>query len=330
MGDTMRHKAFAGTIALLTFLLLTCPAWAQDADRAHPLLEGLTMEKSYEAGLGKPVGKIIAIQGKAALFHEGQKRAFWMINEMPLFKGDTVITLEDASLEIGLIDASRLSVGSKTRLVVNEMLYSQTAAERSGFLTVTQGKARFWIKKLIRFRRSEFRVKTTTSIAGVRGSDFITWVKPEFTEFVTFEKTVLEVLKLSDPEADPVILTDFQRVRDRMGKLISQPKSMDQDIINSLRRDLPFIKSLSLGSPITVKLPAGHEGAGDNAGLIPEDKLVAPDLEGSPVMPFDKQAMEMERREKLKSMTRQGIQTRYEDILDDKQWDLVDFPAPPE
>jgi hypothetical protein len=73
------------------------------------------------------------------------------------------------------------------------------------------GKARFWVKKLTEYTRSEFKIKTKTAVVGVRGSDFIIKSTPKLTEVTALKDTLLEIVSLADVEAKPTILADYER-----------------------------------------------------------------------------------------------------------------------
>lgn len=310
---------YSGTITLLTLLFLFNPVQAANNDLTNPLLPGFNLEDTYQNGEGEPVGRILSVKGQAALYHAGQKTAFWIKDNLPLYKGDTVVTLEESLLELGFIDSSRISMGAATHIVISEMLYKENAAERSGFLSITQGKARFWIKKLIKFRRSEFRVKTHTAIAGVRGSDFIIWVKPGTTELFTFKKTRLEVFNPSDPEADPIIMKDFQKFQKAWGQFISQPESMDQDTIERLQREFPFIKVLPLGAPVTGLPLKGKTGPHAGGPVIPQDQLVPPDPASPSHQRDDQYNREPKTMDEFRSETRDTIQDKNETLIEEQQ-----------
>lgn len=308
----MFKKICSGTITLLTLLFLLNTVQAANNDLIDPLLSDFKLENTYQSGEGEPVGRILSVKGKAVLYHVGQKTAFWIKDNLPLYKSDTVVTLEEGQIELGLIDSSRISMGAATRLVINKMLYNEKATERSGFLSITQGKARFWIKKLIKFRRSEFRVKTHTAIAGVRGSDFIIWVKPGITELFTFKKTRLEVLNPSEPGAAPIILKDFQKIRKPKGRFLALPKPMTPGTIAKLQKELPFIKGLPLGAPITVR---GQAGPKTSSPMIPADRLVPPDLPAS----SPPKSRGPRRMDEFRSKTKDNIQDKNDSLIKEQQ-----------
>jgi hypothetical protein len=91
---------------------------------------------------------------------------------------------------------------------VNRSVFDPAKKSRVSFLSTSLGKARFLVKKIADFKRSEFKVKTPTAVCGIRGSDFLTSVTAEGTEITALSKTVLEVRRLARPEKKPVILRD--------------------------------------------------------------------------------------------------------------------------
>ncbi|MBW1891166.1 MAG: FecR domain-containing protein, partial [Deltaproteobacteria bacterium] len=57
-------------------------------------------------------------------------------------------------------DGSILSLASRTKLELNKSVYDQKKKSRSSFLNMVLGKARFLVVKLLKFKRTEFKVKT--------------------------------------------------------------------------------------------------------------------------------------------------------------------------
>ncbi|NJL58710.1 MAG: FecR domain-containing protein [Desulfobacteraceae bacterium] len=106
----------------------------------------------------------------------------------------------DVSLRLG--DGSVLTLTTATKLVINESIYDPSKENRSAFVSMTIGKARFWIKKLEDFKYSDFKVKTQTAVVGVRGSDFIVEAGDDFTKVTALENTQIEVVSLTMPCED--------------------------------------------------------------------------------------------------------------------------------
>jgi hypothetical protein len=276
--------------------------------------------------MGKPVGKALSAFGSTVV-HQAETVCYRVEKNTLLFKGDTLITNEKGRLELVFTDASRLSIAPGTTLIVNDFLFDNGSRQRSCFLSLPMGKARFWVKKLLEFRRSAFRVKTLTSIAGVRGSDFIVLAGDQFTEVIALEQTTLAIVSLANPDAAPVILTDFERVRETPGMPMSKPEKLSPAVIRALKAELPFILPPALGEAPPL---SGFNGVkGDMDGLIPEAALVPPDRYARPESNKAMDLLISGPGDTLNDEQRQVIQIKHESFLSEKEWQLPDFPVPP-
>ena len=72
------------------------------------------------------------------------------------------------------------------------------------------GKARFFVTTMFAFREKDFKVKTDTFVAGVRGSDFIIVATKTTANLTALKDTSIEVTGLSHPDKS-IIVNDYQR-----------------------------------------------------------------------------------------------------------------------
>ena len=94
-------------------------------------------------------------------------KGYFAGKELPLFKGDILITQEDGKVSFALKDSSLMTLAPRTRLVISESIYDEEKSKnRTSFVSMALGKVRFRIKKLLDFGRSAFKVKTRTAIVG--------------------------------------------------------------------------------------------------------------------------------------------------------------------
>ena len=257
-------------------ILLLCTVFSTGPSAHGALLpEGLTMAESFEPGLGHPIGRVVLVQGEVVLIHEKKLRGYYAEKDLPLFKGDMIITLKKGRIRFKLNDDSVLTLASKTKLTLSKSVYDGKKKTRSSFLKMAFGKARFFVKKLVAFRRSEFKVKTPTAVMGVRGSDFITrvWKTDEMTvkapgiqvadasdkaflhlaqrapgvspgpqgyitEVTALQNTRLEVVSLAAPEIPPTVLKDFEQSTIKVGERPTPPLIQTPQAIDRLMKDL--------------------------------------------------------------------------------------------
>jgi hypothetical protein len=238
-------------LLFVTAMILLAATAVLGAGENTPLLPGnLIIEDAYSPGIGMPAGKVLLVQGQAVIIHTGQPKGFYARNNQLLFKDDTLITLNRGRIRIQLTDESIITLASGTKLVLNKSVYDPDNKARSSFVGMDKGKARFLIKKLVEFKQSEFKVKTKTAVAGVRGSEFMIIAADQLTEIMTLADTRLEVVSLATPCKDfkgatpppecqvkPMILKDYEKTFVRLGELPTQPEAVTAAEVAEMEKD---------------------------------------------------------------------------------------------
>lgn len=144
----LMHKSAA---ALLTFCIFTfTPLSAQDAQNIGKL----------ERGRNEVSAKPVAQETSRALSAGN-----------PVFQNDTVKTGKDARAELRLVDATRLIMGEKAEVLLDEFIYDKDGA---AVINLAAGALRFISGKT--GHPGELTIKTPVATIGVRGTDF--WAGP--------------------------------------------------------------------------------------------------------------------------------------------------------
>ena len=230
---------------------------------------GVVIKDAFAPGVGEPVGEISQVSGKVALIHLNDTQGYWAKEGTTLYKGDTIVTLADAYTALKLEDGSFMSLSPETKLEITQSVYAPEKQSRSTFMNLVTGKTRFVVKKLVEARHSEFKVKTTTSVAGVRGSDFIITATETITEVTTLENTELEVVSLAAPDAKPAILRDFEMTAVKKGALPEEVRKVSAQDVDRMMKEFKF-------RPTDAKTGAAAEGASMAAGAEKETVRMPP------------------------------------------------------
>lgn len=251
------------SIYALCAITALCAGSALASEQMLP--EGLVMADTFKPGIGLPVGKIQVVLGKVVLMHADMLRGYWAKKGLPLFNGDTIVGLDNGFITFRLNDGSLLSLRSKTRLLINRSFFDQAKRTRTSFLRMSVGKAMFRVKKMVNFKRSKFKVQTSTAIIGIRGSRFIVMATPKITEVTALEKTELEVVNSTFPESRPILLTDFERAVVIAGAIASEVEAVTFQEIEEMQKEF----APAPGGADNVQ---GREGAttGSHEGIAEE------------------------------------------------------------
>lgn len=243
---TLQILVFAAAMLLIIGNL---PAAGQETVRDVEIREG------FAPGIGDPIGEVSRIRGKILIVHKGGDIGYWAEKGLPLFGGDDLFSRERSRARLSFKDGSRITMGAESNMTLTRNIYDATKKERSGFVKMGVGKVRFTIRKLTDFKNSEYKIKTETSVIGVRGSDFLVVGTREnghpVTRITTFGDTELEVRGLLDPE-NAVTISENMVMTVMAGARPGPPERVRLDLIDQLKNDFSM------------------EAVGDDAGVQDE------------------------------------------------------------
>jgi len=217
------------------------------------------------------VGKVLSVQGKVMILKKDMKRVYLAQKELTLFDGDSIVTHEKGRIQFRLNDESIMTLTPMSKLVLNRSEYDSEEKTRSFSLDLMLGKAGFLVKKLLHFKRSEFRVKISTAVCGVRGSDFVLRSTPKVTEVTTFEDTKLEVLSLATPGAKPTILESLERAVIEEGSIPSKVEKITPDEVEKIRKEFRIISNaVETEGMLEMRVKPSERLERKTTGLSPE------------------------------------------------------------
>jgi len=354
------------SIGLIVFLFLTAASISR-AETPDYVPEGVVMQDVFAPGFGDALGIFKKTVGRVVLIHAKDTLGYWAETDLPLYMKDTVITPEEGLALLQFLDDSTISVAADSELIINRFIFDPDKFDRSTFLSMQNGRARFWVKKLKDYARSEFKVKTKTLIAGVRGSDFVIVVSPRGTQVYALDDTILELISLADPSR-VITLHSYESVSVNEGEPAGAIEKISPQEAARLRGELPmpFDRDVMEAAGIFESektTPPGGETAGQQPPeeipgaapgqpgaegqgppvfqlgegaviLIPEDELVEPDppvegAEAGPEEPGDLTGIDP-------GPTPEDMAVTGDEIVEEEAQDiitedviLVDLPGPP-
>jgi len=268
-------------VSALTSILLLVSTFAYSSPK--PMLpQDLIIEDIFKPGYGSPVGHVALVQGNVVIMHKDKLRGYRAKKDLPLFKRDIIVTQEKGRIRFEMNDESILTLGSSTKLVIDRSVYDVKKKSRFSFFRLALGKARFWAKKLMDFKHSRFKVRTPTTVVGVRGSDFIIKTTAKLTEVTALEETKLEVVSLAFPEAKPMDVNDFERTIVEEGALPTDVEIVKPEEIEEMKKE--FIVTPEAVEPeekLKEVKPKEPVKPGEKV-LVSEDELVTPEDPGAP------------------------------------------------
>jgi len=141
------------------------------------------------------VGEVVDLAGGPELRREGQVARLLRPGEA-LFETDTVRTDQRSRVEILLRDGSRLVIDRSSSVSIRNYVVT---GEPDGVLQVLRGRMRSAVSDTFSRRRNAFRVRTSTAVVGVQGTDFLVEAFAASTR-ITVYSGLVEVIN-----ADPAV-----------------------------------------------------------------------------------------------------------------------------
>lgn len=133
---------------LASSMLVGAPAHAQTVESA-------------EIGRAERVMKVVMVQ-------QGTQVRTIHIND-PVFQDEVIRTNAESEAELVFLDESRLHVGPKSRITLDDFVYNPDSNGGNFIVQISVGSMRFVSGKL---PKSGFALKTPTATIGIRGTDF--------------------------------------------------------------------------------------------------------------------------------------------------------------
>ena len=264
-------------VLLYATFFITFGSGCSQAENTPPK-EPVIKEK-FVKGTKPEIGKVLSVQESVIIVHSDDESGYKAGKELPVFEQDIINTQEKGRIEILLNDGSTIILGPGTRLELTKSAYDSKIKTRSSLINMIIGKARFIVTKLSKFKSSDFKVKTKTAVAGVRGSDFVVTAKPGTTEISALAKTSLEVANTLWPDK-VIILSDYEKTTVQQDAPPFPVEKISSDEIKQIQDELggsigSIGSDISQGSAIINKFSGNNvtniavgKGAEANLGTI--------------------------------------------------------------
>lgn len=181
---TQHLRPYIGILAI-TLAVACFPPIALAAEDARELLDFLkteaappapllpddvTIADDFVPGDGVPVGEAQLVQGKVFVIHRGANIAYRLKKGLAVFGGDTLITESRSRASLLMVDQSALALAGRSKLVIDKSIYDAKANSRDTELRLLFGRVRSIVSKI--GSKPNYKIKTPTAVAGVRGTDF--------------------------------------------------------------------------------------------------------------------------------------------------------------
>lgn len=114
------------------------------------------------------VGEVAVLRGTARIpVHSG----------FQLDQGDVLVTGKTGRVGVTLLDNTRMALGPNSRITISEFNYDRSRQTGSLVTSVDRGSLGVVSGNIAKSKRDAMRVRTPTSMLGVRGTRFVVEVK---------------------------------------------------------------------------------------------------------------------------------------------------------
>lgn len=122
------------------------------------------------------IGRVKRVYGQASILRGAT--VLPATSGLPLLEKDVLQTGPDGRISIAFIDNTRFSVGPKSRIAVSQFKFDETTHQDGRFDTmVERGSLAIVSGQIAHEGKDAMRVRTPTSLLGVRGTRFVVDVK---------------------------------------------------------------------------------------------------------------------------------------------------------
>lgn len=159
-----------------------CAWWLSLLTIASTLLWSLTVLAQ------ESIGQVVALQGQATVQRAGSAQTMPLRVESPVYRDDTIRTLEASKIKLFLIEGTELALGERGTMTLSQFVFAPQRQTHRGVVSIAQGIFRAVTRKVL--PQTAFEVRTATAVAAVRGTQWLGEVTPDATAIVVLEGEV--------------------------------------------------------------------------------------------------------------------------------------------
>jgi len=117
------------------------------------------------------IGRVKLASGTASVLRAGKPQL--IKPGFVLLKGDTLVTGANGRIGITFSDNSRFAAGPNSRIALNEYSFNPTTHDGQFMVDVDRGSLAIISGQIAKKNKNAMRVRTPTSLLGVRGTRFV-------------------------------------------------------------------------------------------------------------------------------------------------------------
>lgn len=151
-----------------------------------------------------PVGQVAFVKGAATIQHVSSAAGPAKFGD-DVFQMDTIET-GDGEIKILFADKTMLMLGSKSKVLITEHVYSPKTGVRKSIFSIVKGTIRTIVDQAVKLKENDVRLQTATAVAGIRGTDAGVQAQTRSARFVCFDGA-FEAFAKSNPAGAVMVRT---------------------------------------------------------------------------------------------------------------------------
>lgn len=191
------------------------------------------------------IGTIIESQGENYKKSENKDDYVFIKTNDLVFINDEIKTTPSSKVKVKFIDNTEITIGSKSKFVINNYIYNESTKERNVSLSLIEGRIKSVVSKLTN-QNSKFELKTNTMVLGVRGTEFIVFAKNENETNIGVTEGEVEISNPKDKENKKIYLGKDKYTMLSFDASPNEPIDLTKEILTKLKGDLDNIQNVAM------------------------------------------------------------------------------------
>jgi len=161
-----------------------------------------------------------------------------------VYKNDEIKTIQNSRLKITFVDESTISIGSKSKFIINSYVYNTETKDRDVGITILEGRLKGIVSKILN-NNNKFEIKSKTMVVGIRGTEFIVYANSENQTSLGVVEGEVEVYNPKDKKISKVFVkkNQFSTTYDEDAPVL--PIELSKELLIKLKGDIDSLKTIS-------------------------------------------------------------------------------------
>lgn len=209
-----------------------------------PEKKSTSVKDSVTAFQSEAIGSVLELEGSCFRKVSNSNDYSVLKKGDIVYKNDEIKTIQNSRLKITFIDESTISIGSKSRFLINSYVYNTETKDRDVGITILEGRLKGVVSKILN-NNNKFEIKSKTMVVGIRGTEFIVYANSENQTSLGVIEGEVEVYNPNDKKISKVFVkkNQFSTTFDEDAPVL--PIELSKELLMKLKGDIDSLKTIS-------------------------------------------------------------------------------------